>query len=353
VEYYFSLDTPNWPSLVDVAGCPPACPGQQLLFRDFRSPSNEAIDPGIRPMKMQEYVVGADRELSPKLSVSLRYVHKQVDRGVEDIGSLDAEGNESYTIGNPGENLAENAFVFPDGTPVPFPAAKRDYDAVELALNRRLADRWSARVSYLWSRLYGNYPGLSQSDENGRVSPNIGRSFDYPIMMFDETGQPTYGVLPTDRTHQAKVQALYDAPFGLTVGTNVFLASGLPTTREAPFIAGSGYPVMYQGRNSDGRTPMFSQFDLYAQYEVKLGGAKRLILSGNVLNVLGSDTATNLFRNRVQPGSQIAVTDEQFFRGVDTEALIAAQNLQQDPRFLMDAAFQTPRQVRLGLRLAF
>ena len=102
VEYYYTLDTPNWPSLVDVPGCPPACPGTQLLFRDFRFPSNDAIDPDIKPMKMQEAVVGFDHELNNSLSVGLRYVHKQLDRAVEDIGNLDAEGNETYVIGNPG-----------------------------------------------------------------------------------------------------------------------------------------------------------------------------------------------------------------------------------------------------------
>lgn len=44
-----------------------------------------------------------------------------------------------------------------------------DYDAVELALDKRHSGDWSARVSYTWSRLYGNYSGLAQSDEDGRV----------------------------------------------------------------------------------------------------------------------------------------------------------------------------------------
>ena len=102
--------------------------------------------------------------------------------------------------------------------PCAMPKPKRDYDAVELSLNKRMANHWSGRVGYLWSRLYGNYTGLSQGDENGRTSPNVGRSFDYPIMMFDGTGQAAYGLLPTDRTHQFKAQAIYDFTFGLSRG---------------------------------------------------------------------------------------------------------------------------------------
>ena len=353
VEYYYALDTPNWPSLIDLAGCPPACPGKQLLFRDFRFPSNDAIQSDIKPMKLQEYVAGVEHELAAKVSVSARYVHKQIDRAIEDIGNLDAAGNETYVIGNPG--FGSNAVYIVPGTgaSVALPKAKRDYDAVELALNRRLASNWSARVSYLWSRLSGNYTGLSESDENGRVSPNVGRSFDYPLMMFNESAQPVFGVLPTDRTHQGKVQALYDAPFGVSIGANLFVASGLPITRDAAFVSGSNYPVQYLGRNSDGRTPFFRQLDLYAQYDLKLGGRKRVTLSANVLNAFGTRTATNRWSTQLQPGSAIDVTEAQFFAGVNTQSLIASQKLQQDPRFLQDFGYQRPREARFGVRFAF
>src|SRR5262249_45115430 len=253
---------------------PTKCGGRQLLFRDFRFPSNDAIQSDIKPMKMQEAGASVEHELSSTLSVGLRYVHKQLDRAIEDIGNLDAAGNETYVIGNPG--LGPNAtYVVPGtGAQIALPKAKRKYDSVELTLNRRMANQWSLRASYLWSRLFGNYPGLSQPDENGRVDPNIGRTFDYPIMMFDEHSQPGFGALPTDPTCQGEVQAIYDMRFGASIGANLYLASGVPTTREAAFIAGSNYPVQYLGRNSDGRTPFLSQLDLYAQYQVKLGGRK-------------------------------------------------------------------------------
>ena len=40
LSYYYTLDTYDWPTLVDGANCPPACPG--TLIRgpiDFRHPS--------------------------------------------------------------------------------------------------------------------------------------------------------------------------------------------------------------------------------------------------------------------------------------------------------------------------
>ena len=84
------------------------------------------------------------------------------------------------------------------------PKPVRDYDSVEFAAEKRFADNWYLRTSYLWSRLYGNYSGLSQSDENGRTSPNVGRLWDYPIMMFQDGGIAALGRLATDRPHQFK-----------------------------------------------------------------------------------------------------------------------------------------------------
>ena len=81
------------------------------------------------------------------------------------------------------------------------PKPKRDYDSIELRLNRRWANNWSGQASYLYSRLYGNYSGLASADENGRVSPNVNRYYDHTVMSYGADGKPVYGVLPTDRPH--------------------------------------------------------------------------------------------------------------------------------------------------------
>jgi outer membrane receptor protein involved in Fe transport len=360
LEYYYTLDTPEWTSLAKAPACPPACDGRLLDVVDFRYPSFENLDPELEPYKLQEFSFGVEHELTPKVSVGVRYVHKQVDTAIEDIGSLDEKGNEIYVIGNPGFGRASVAHQFADGTTVPFPKAKRDYDAVEASVYKRMADNWSLRASYQWSRLYGNYTGLAQGDENGRTSPNVGRNFDYPLMSFNEKGEAVYGLLPTDRTHQFKAQLVYDFPFLLTAGVNGYVASGTPLTREAAFIPPNNFPVQYLGRGSDGRTPTLSQLDLFLQQTFKLGGRKTLQLSLNVLNVLDQQTAVARFMTETESSNDgiaaltgIRVSEDDFYRGVDTKALIAAQGIERDPRFLKDSEFQEPREVRLGLKLTF
>lgn len=358
LEYWYTLDTPAWDSL-DVSGCPTACPGRLLSGPvDFRHPSafdgEGGTDPDLDPMKLQELVLGVEREIAPTLSVSARYVHKQIDRAIEDVGVLDDAGNEVYTIANPGFGL--RASFIPDGgtTPVDYPNAKRDYDGVELALNKRLANNWSGRISYLWSQLEGNYSGLSQSDENGRTSPNVGRAFDYPLMAFDQNGDPVYGPLATDRTHQLKVFGTYDFSFGTTVSLAWYGLSGIPKTREAAWNPSSGYPIQYLGRESDGRTPFLNQLDLYLQQEIKLGSKNRLVLSLNVVNLLDSDTETNYFQTQLESGATVDVAETTIlYEGSNFQQLIAQQGLRNDPRFLLANDYQAPRSIRLGARFTF
>jgi outer membrane receptor protein involved in Fe transport len=366
VDLYYTLDTPN---PADLSSCQVSadgssgvgCPGIAIRRPvDFRHPSfdyleyDENGDPVLDPYKIQEWSGGIEHSLTGNSSVALRYVHKQIDRAIEDIGFLDAQGHEVYLIGNPGFGANEFAWTLEDGTQIPAPEAIRDYDGVEAIFNRRMADRWALRASYLWSRLHGNYSGLSQGDEPGRSSPNVGRLFDYPIMMFDQTGNATFGPLPTDRTHQVKAQFIYEMPFGLTAGMNAYVASGVPVTREAAFIPGNNYPVQYLGRGSDGRTPTLSQLDLNLTQDFNLGGDKHVQVMVNVLNVLDSDAVTSRFptETAAAQGTTVAITPDEFFRGFDGEALVAAAG-PRDPRFLQDASFQDPRQIRLGLRFIF
>jgi hypothetical protein len=363
LEYYYTLDTFDWPNLLASPACPPACPGQLMRVTDFRhiSVGSSAIEPDLKPMRQQEATAGLEHQFSDVISASVRYVHKQIDRAIEDTqtATLDASGSEIYIIANPGEGLAEPAFRAADGSVLAkVPKPVRDYDSVEFALEKRLSNRWFLRGSYLWSRLHGNYPGLSQSDENGRTSPNVGRLYDYPMMMFGDGGQPVYGPLPTDRPNQLKGQFIYQAPFGTSLGINQYVASGLPVTREIGVYPGNNLPVQYLGRGSDGRTPTFSQTDMVIQHDFRLAGDRRLQLSLNVLNLFNQDTAISRFSTYQQVNGVTPLgpddTEEAFYRGTLRLAdLIVSQGVAQDARFLKDSSFQAPIQARFGIKFLF
>ena len=364
-EYYFTLDTPDFSTLNTGAGCPPACSGSPILsggqprIVDFRLPTyslNPAdclaqgcTEQDLKPMKSQEVSVGFERELGKQLATQVRYVHKQIDQAIEDIGTLDAAGNEAYVIGNPGQGEATLAFVS-SGLTVPLPKPKRDYDGVEFTVDKRFANNYFVRASYLWSRLFGNYPGLSQTDENGRTSPNVGRLYDYPIEMFQQNGKPVDGPLPTDRPHQLKVQFLYHFPFGTGVGINQVVASGIPLTAEIGVLPPNNFPMQWKNRGSEGRTDVLTQTDLSVQHSFKLG-TRSVIVNANVLNLFNQQATVNKFitYNRV---NGVNFSEAAFYAGqVNVDNLLPA--VDKDPRFLMANGFQPPIQARFGVRFNF
>jgi hypothetical protein len=355
LEYYYTLDTYDYNTLL--TPCPngptTSTPCSGRLIRgpiDFRHVGFGAdyIEPDLQPFEMQEAAFGLEHQLSPLFAVGVRYVHKEVVKAIEDTGALDANQNEIYIIANPGFGLT--AFAYPG---VPYPKAKRDYDSVEFTFDKRFADNWSMRASYMWSRLYGNYSGLSQSDENGRTSPNVGRLFDYPLMMFDENGQAVYGNLPTDRPHQFKLQGIYAFPFGLSAGANWYMSSGIPVTREIGIYPPNNLPVQWLGRLSDGRMPTFSQLDLNLTQEFRMGGAKRLQVSFNVLNLFNQDTATNRFVTYHDVNGIVPDEELTYSGGADFDQYIRDQGVVQNPQFLKDSGFQAPLAARLGVKFLF
>ena len=73
-------------------------------------------------------------------------------------------------------------------------------------------------VSYTWSSLWGNYTGLTTTDQTdgggvGRNSPDTTRAFDEPFYYFGANGQSNNGPLPTDRPNTFKGYAYYDLPW--------------------------------------------------------------------------------------------------------------------------------------------
>ena len=83
-----------------------------------------------------------------------------------------------------------------------------------LRLDKRFSDNYFFNVSYTYSRLTGNYSGLSSSDEPdglgvGRSSPNVNRFFDLPFLGFNTNGDPDNGLLATDRPHALKLFGSY------------------------------------------------------------------------------------------------------------------------------------------------
>ena len=303
-------------------------------------------------MRMTEVVAGLEWELAPRQALSFRYVHKNLDEAIEDVGRQTPAG-EAYYITNPGRGYSVSKFLEAGLPPTPDP--RRTYNAFEIRWRKRFADNWSSDLSYTYSRLRGLYSGLASSDEEGRMSPNVDRDFDLWFLSYDSHGNLIDGPLNTDRPHQLKLTGTYSFPFGLDVAAFFRVMSGVPVTRWTDF---EHLEIMVDNRGSDGRMPTWSQLDLalVQSFQPFADPGKRIEINLNVVNLLNRDTALRAFRNIYrdnlplwQPGDDPAIV----LNGYDYEAIAASLGIEQDPRFLMPNRFLSPISARFGVRFIF
>ena len=359
---------------------------------DFRIPSNlpgntldlGAVDPDLQAFRQSEYTVGVERDMGKGYLLSGRYTHKQVDVAVEDIGFLTSTLGEAYIIGNPGRGLARQQSVANGAIPL---EAVRDYDALEVRLNKRFASNIYFDGSYTYSRLFGNYAGLASSDEVtggvGRQSPNVNRNFDLPFIGFSALGKPDNGRLPTDRPHAFKLSGAYTYKWSSTNNTEFSLftlaQSGTPRTTRFTLYGVAGQ--ILNGRGDLGRTEAFTQSDFGVRHKYRFGNDGRFTLSVdldilnlfNEANVLGhfddiSTTSINLDSSDLNIAANEAIGINIFQRqALNTRInnfLRATGEFANnpnypgltstvDPRFLQPNLYQNPRSVRFGFRLLF
>jgi hypothetical protein len=379
ITYYYTLDTYNWPSMTCTEG-PTGCPGTYITQVDNRHAANQAdpkltsyfgreqntVDPNLKPVQTGELTFGLDHELSRRMSVGVRWTHKWLDRTIEDTGVNIPDVGEVFFIANPGFGVAKQ--ILPQPAP-PMPKAQRDYDGVEFRLTKRYADRWQLTTSYLWSRLYGNYGGLASSDENGRNAPNVDRYFDGEYLLFDSHGQPVLGLLPTDRPHYWKAQLTYDTPWGTSVGVFSSVSSGTPVSTTINLLGYS--PTFINGRGDLGRTPAYSQTDLYVQHDVRLFGQKRVNVNLNIDNVFNQDVVNGYtstpwrdnfsgvpgLSGTAAPGV-LSARDAYLLTGYDPVGLAnslraAGTVIRDNPLYGKPSGFQGRRQLRVGIKYTF
>lgn len=373
-DRYYRLDNPNI-SLVSSAN--PAALGTLIIDVDNRTvPINaqgqlDGIDPDLKPMLSREFTVTTEHQINTNTVASARWTRKRLVRGIEDIGVLDAEENEVYTIGNPGFGQTDsNLYQTANGVPLT-PRARRDYDGVEFRIDQRFSEGFLSNfgysASYTWSRLYGNWSGLANSDEAGRSQPNVSRAYDLTPGNFNSNGENVYGLLATDRPHQLKFFGNY--LLKTRAGSTLFslsetVYSGTPLSSEITFIV----PVFYNGRGDLGRTPTYSQTDILLAHTINLTERVKLKFDANITNLLNQATVVartvRLNRNgsvnldpACPPNATGCITPDRFYGGgFNAEALIngiSGSAPARNPIYNLPSAYQGNREIRLGVRLSF
>jgi hypothetical protein len=259
--------------ILDAAHLLNKAPGGTTQSLFVSSQSTTGIAPGTRMEYVDEFVVGAEREVGAGVIVSVRYIDRRMKRIVEDASGIPPEGadaslNQIYLITNvnkqtdqfsnpiehpfadpaaipaacldstgtapfvqnditdslgnivaPGnvcfEPTAKNGELpgtaVPDGIPDGFPNPVRNYWAVEFEVNKAFSRNWQMRANWRIAKLFGNFEGAFRND-NLQTDPGISSLFDFVQGDFGLLGaqfQP--GLLNTDRRNIVNAYVSYVA----------------------------------------------------------------------------------------------------------------------------------------------
>jgi len=303
---------------------------------------------GTKMQYLDEFVVGGEREIWGGAILSARYLDRRLKRIVEDTGGIspeaaDAGVNQFFLIGNPssktdlftnpiphtfaptaavpsqcdptlvanpvtdtfGNTLGAVCFEtngvngqaagidIPDGVADGFPDPVRNYQAVEIEVNKSFSKNWLMRANYRIAKLWGNYEGAFRND-NGQTDPSISSLYDFTAGQFGLLGdQFKPGYLNTDRRHV--VNGFFSYVFdktslkGLSLGTGIRVESGVPLSdfKAHPVYLNAG-EIPVGGRGALGRSPVDGSVDAHIEYAHPLTEKFRLRLGADLFNIADS-----------------------------------------------------------------
>lgn len=284
---------------------------------------NLALDPNTRTPRTDEYSVGVDREITPRLAAAVAYIRKD---GSNFIAWTDVGGQyrqETQTLAD-GRTLP--VFALTNGT-----AARRflltnpdgyslTYNGLVVALDKRQSNGWHAFGSYTFSRTSGLQVSSGTTADGAQLStvaPNntFGRD---PNNLTNAEGR-----LPNDRPHVVRAMGSVVVPrTGLVIAANLQHFSGKPwaATALVTLPQGRDQRILLEPR---GTRRLASQSLLDMRVSRTFGSTNnRVELLLDVLNVL-NDTAEE------------AVATDNFF----------------SPNFGRPTLFMDPRRAMLSVRL--
>jgi hypothetical protein len=397
---------------VNMRAWPTTCPTCSLTA--------EGTAPGLKPYAQHDSNFGVDYQFKPNVAFEVRWDRKRLDHVIEDSAIYNPLVGETFVIVNPGEGVNatfDGFYNFLYGVDPPpcsgitcapqkiIPPA-RSYDGVEFRVTKASSNHWMGMGSYTWSKLRGNYTGLTSTDiadgeAGGRNAPNNSRAFDEPYFSYNASGGSSSGLLPTDRTHVVKGYVYYDLKwlknFVTDFGVFQSALSGSPLTSYidvGTWSAPGAFPVDIVNRGKwidvtqdptsgvitvsapyTKRTSWYTSTDFNLKQSYNFGGTKSVAFDATFTNLLNQHSVVD---NVEQIDSQNSVNyltpsgyrlaDGTGFYGAAEQAYDYAANMNLirnnrlghfagpmtvDSQYGKPLQYQTSRNIRLGVHFTF
>jgi hypothetical protein len=250
---------------------------------------NLQIDRETKSPRTDEYSIGVERQLGPRLSVELAYIRKN---GSDFIGWTDVGGQYREETRTLADLLTVPVYVLTNS-----PSSRRflltnpegyslTYNGLVMAVEKRRANGWQALGSYTFSRTSGLQASSGGTAADAQVS-TVAPSTTFGRDPNDLTN--AYGRLPNDRPHMVRLMGAVDVPHtGVALAANFQYLSGKPWAATAQISLPPGdQRILLEPRGSR-RLSSQSLLDLRASRTMLNGRFGRIELLLDVLNVLNN-----------------------------------------------------------------
>jgi hypothetical protein len=275
----------------------------------FSAQSGTDMDPNLKSPYLDELNIGIERELFKDFKLAVRYIKKWDRQLIEDIdrNGLDVEalmrGDDITTVWTNWEPVTTTDPY--DGSTQTFwnqidtyvagsyyitnpPGAERDYDGVELVLEKRFSNNWSMSASYV----YGKSRGLIGTEFGDSHTGTA--YFDNP-----NTHVNALGSFNLERRQQFKLQAMVKGPWGINIGAFYRLLGGRRYQRtinsdDLGLPLNQGDEDVYAEKRGSRKYPDIFVIDMYLEKMFRIGKV-RLSLFADIFNLFNINTASDIY----------------------------------------------------------
>ena len=298
--------TPSYTFLIDPAG-------NRYNSVETASNTNLSVDSNLKAPYTDQYMAQVEQQITQKIGLQVSYAHK---RGEDYSGWTDTTGvyvPVNYTDSVGADATGNTVTVFR----LTSPAADRRYllttpgglysryNGVTVQLTRRMSNSWSAVASVVYSKSTGRLPSsaratasTNQSSAAGTFGREAAGPNDYVF---------TEGLLVGDRPVLAKLNFVYQLPWGLMAATNMQYQSGKPYNRHVR-VSGLGFPsaptIAMEERDGSRRVDPLKLVDVRFQKDFGLAGSPmKLSVFLDLMNLTNNDSYQGIASNLSTPSA--------------------------------------------------
>ena len=271
----------------------------------YEADTNFGFDPNGRSPRTDQFSIGFDRELSAGFAFGFSYVRKDqndmlgwnTDNASYGRVSWTAKDGQAYDVfpilSDPDDRYFRLSNVTCEGVSYYCEPLYMDYNGLVFILNKRMADRWQAQVSYVLSRAYGLLP----SSGFGAASSQTTRVYGSSLAKDPNQFTNATGHLLNDRTHTFRVTGAIVIPGDVLFGFNYALFNGKPwgvRDRVPKDVLPQGGTNIYLSSPGSRRLEVQNLLDLRISRAFYFGERGKIEPLVDILNIFNSTATEDL-----------------------------------------------------------